>query len=116
MKKLLRKMDEMERYISNRSQSTAYIYLLLALFVWTMYESYKVYAYHTTLNIIPCFLLVSSTLVQSFTQYYMQRNAVKDDDEYTDNSSLLKIILLICAIASLIASIGAVIVIMGAKV
>lgn len=116
MKKLFRKMDEMERYISYRSQSYAYLFLIISLFCWTMYESYKVYTYHTTLNLFPCMLLVSASLIQSFSQLLLQRNAVKDDEEYRTDSSLFRIILLICAISSLIVSIGAVIVIMGAKV
>lgn len=114
MKKLFHKMDEMERMISYKSQSYAYIFLIVSLFCWTMYESYKVYTYHTSLNILPCFLLVGSSLIQTFSQLVLQRNAVKDDEEYSADSPLLRIILLICTISSLIVSIGTLIVIMGA--
>ena len=52
------KPDEMEREI---------IFLIAALLVWSFYESYKVYNYHTRLNLMPSMLLAASILIQTFS-------------------------------------------------
>lgn len=77
----LRETDEMERYIIFRSQRNSYFFLVISLIIWSFYESYKVYVYHSRLNPIPCFLLVSAVLVQTFSQLIIKRNAVKDDED-----------------------------------
>ena len=41
-----RKIDEMEQYIIFKSQRNAYLFLIAVLFIWSLYESYKVYVYH----------------------------------------------------------------------
>ena len=71
MKKLLGKLgfhktDEMEQSILFKSQRNSYIFLTLSLLIWTFYESYKVYAYHTRLNILPCMLLTASVIIQKY--------------------------------------------------
>ena len=95
MKKLLEKLgfykpDEMEQQIAFKAQRNALIFLFLALFVWTLYESYKVYVYHTGLNLMPCFLLVASTIIQTVSQIIMSHNAVKGDDEAPAVPPILK--------------------------
>ena len=42
------KMDEMERHILFKSQRNAYFFLVLALVVWSLYESWQVFTWHTT--------------------------------------------------------------------
>lgn len=99
-----RKMDEMEQFIAFKAQRNALIFLFLALFVWTLYESYKVYAFETKLNLLPCFLLVAAFWVQTISQLVMSRNAVKGDDEYNESSPVLKIILVVFVVAAVIAT------------
>ena len=110
-----RKMDEMEQHIAFKAQRNVLIFLLIALFGWTLYESYKVYVFHTPLNLFPCFLLVAASWIQIFSQLIMTRNAVKDDEDSFETSPLLKIIILICVIVAVIVTIGAAIIIMGTK-
>lgn len=110
-----RKMDEMEQQIAFKAQRNALVFLLAALFVWTLYESYKVYAFHTSLNLIPCFLLVAASGIQTLSQLIMTRNAVKDDEESFETSPLLKIIIWICVVVGVIVTIGSAIIIMGVK-
>ena len=109
----LRKMDEMERHIAFRAQRNAYVFLVAALVVWSFCESYRVYAYHTRLNIIPCGLLAAAGLIQSFSQLAMTRNAVKDDKDSYETAPLLGIILLICVAAGVAATVGAAVILMG---
>ena len=118
MKKILkklgvRKMDEMERCIAFKSQRNAFFFIMIALFAWSIYEAYKVYAFHTSLNIFPCLLLVVSLCVQIFSQLIMTRNAVKDDEDSFETSPLLKIIIWVCVVAGVIITVGTAIIIMG---
>lgn len=121
MKKFLKgfrfhKMDEMERHIVFRSQRNSYLFLVIALLIWSFYESYRVYAFHTKLNLIPCMLLVTAVVIQIFSQLVMERNAVKDDEDSYETTPLLKIIILICVIVSVIITIGAAIIFMSVKI
>ena len=75
------KMDEMEQHIAFKAQRNAFVFLLFALFIWTLYESYKVYAFHSELNPFPCFLLAAASCIQIISQLIMTHNAVKDDEE-----------------------------------
>ena len=116
LKKLgFRKMDEMEQHIAFKAQRNALVFLLVALFGWTLYESYKVYAFHTPLNLVPCFLLVAASWIQTLSQLIMTRNAVKDDEDSFETSPLLKIIIFICVVVAVVVTIGAAIIIMGTK-
>ncbi len=110
-----RKMDEMEQLIAFKAQRNALLFLVTALFIWTLYEAYKVFAFDAMLNPFPCFLLTVSSCVQTFSQLIMSRNAVKDDVDSCETSPLLKIIILICVIAGIVATVGASIIIMGVR-
>ena len=121
MKKFLKgfrfhKMDEMERHIVFRSQRNSYLFLVIALLIWSFYESYRVYAFHTKLNLIPCMLLVTAVVIQIFSQLVMERNAVKDDEDSYETTPILKIIILICVIVSVIITIGTAIVFMSVQI
>jgi len=112
MKKLFRRlgfrrMDEMEQYIAFRAQRNALLFLLIALFVWTVYEAYRVYAFDTMLNPFPCFLLSTAACIQIFSQLIMARNAVKDDEDSFETAPLLKIIIWICIVVGVVVTIGA---------
>ena len=116
LKKLgFRKMDEMERQIAFKAQRNAYSFLLVALFVWSLYESYQVYAEHSQLNLIPCMLLVAASLVQNFSQLIITRNAVKDDEDSYETDPLLKIILLVLVVFGIIVTVGVTFMTMGVQ-
>ncbi|HQL34958.1 MAG TPA: hypothetical protein PLG67_00025 [Bacillota bacterium] len=108
-----RKMDEMEKNIALKAQRNALIYVLLALVVWSFYESFKAYSQHTPINSVPSFLLVTTSLVQVFSQLVLQKRVVKDDDEYKDDNPLLKIIIAGAIISAIIVSIGALLIVSG---
>lgn len=110
-----RRMDEMERHIAFRAQRNAYFFLIAALLAWSFYESYRVYAHHARINLIPCMLLGAAGLIQSFSQLVMTRNAVKDDEDSYETAPLLGIIILICVAAAVAATIGAAVVLMGVR-
>ena len=115
MKKFFKKlgfhrMDEMEQQIAFKAQRNAFIFLLIALLCWTMYESYKVYIYHSDLNPYPCFLLAAASLIQTISQLILTHKAVKDEEPATF-SKVLKIALPILITFAIIASIGSAIII-----
>ncbi|MBR3974899.1 MAG: hypothetical protein IKJ88_03460 [Clostridia bacterium] len=116
MKDFLKKLgfskpDEMEQHIAFKAQRNALIFLWFALFIWTLYESYKVYTFHTQLNLLPCLLLVTSTIIQLVSQVIMSHNAVKDDEEAPKIPPILKQILLCIIIVAVIVTIGSIIVV-----
>ncbi len=110
-----RKMDEMEQHIAFKAQRNAFVFLLAALLIWTLYEAYKVFAFDAALNPFPCMILAAASCIQTFSQLIMTRNAVKDDEDSFETSPLLKIIIWVCVVAGVIATIVAAIMIMGVK-
>ena len=120
MRKILKclgfhKPDEMERHIVFRAQRNSYIFLIMALLIWSFYESYKVYAHHTKLNLLPGMLLMAAIVIQSFSQLIMTRNAIKDDEDSFETAPLLKMIILICIIAGVITTVAAAMVFLSVK-
>ena len=91
-----RRPDEMERFILFKAQRNAYLFLIAALFLWTVYESCRVYIHHSRLNLMPCLLLVGASLIQGFSQLVMTRSAVKDDDDSYETGPLVRIVVLAC--------------------
>jgi len=73
--------DEMEQYILFKAQRNAYWFLIVAMLLWSFYESAHTLIHKTTLNIMPCTILVAAVLIQTVTQLILSRNAVKDDEE-----------------------------------
>ena len=121
MKRFLKRLgfhslDEMEQAILFRAQRNAYIFLVISVLVWSLYESYKVYVYHNRLNLFPCLLLVMTMAIQSLSQFIITRNAVKDDENPYEAGAIVKIIVVICGIVSMIATIVTAIIFMGVKV
>lgn len=102
----IHKMDEMEKNIALKAQRNALIYLIGALLVWSLYESYKVHIQNSSVNLAPSFLLVTTALVLIFSQMYLQKQAVKGDDEYQEENPFYKLILVIAIIVGVIVSIG----------
>ena len=108
-------MDEMEQHIAFKAQRNALFFLLVTLQIWTLYEAYKVFAFGTMLNPTPCILLTAASAVQYFSQLIMTRNAVKDDEDSFDTLPLLKIIIGVCVIVGVVATIGAAIMVLGVR-
>lgn len=108
-----RKMDEMEKNIALKAHRNALIYVLLALAMWSFYESFKSYTQHTSINSIPSFLLGTTSLVQIFSQLVLQKRVIKGDDEYKEDNPLLKIIIIGAIISAIIVSIGAWLIVSG---
>ena len=78
----------------------AFLFLEFALIVWAFYESYKVLAYHTHLNILPSMLAVAGMIIQNVSQLIMTHNAVKGDEESLNASPLLKTIIVAVIVAT----------------
>lgn len=120
MKQILKKLgfrcpDEMEKAIRFKAQRNAYLFLVISLLIWSLYESYKVYTAHSRLNLFPCLLLVITAAIQTFSQLIMTHNAVKHNEDSCETGPLVKIVLLICVIACIMATAAASIILMGVK-
>lgn len=94
----------METAIRFKAQRNAYLFLVISLLIWSFYESYKVYTAHSRLNLVPCLLLVTAAVIQTFSQLIMTHNAVKGDEDSCETGPFIKIVLLICVIAGVIAT------------
>ncbi len=95
------KMDEMEQSIMFKAQRNAFLFLEFALIIWALYESYKVLAYHTQLNILPSMLAMGGIVIQNVSQLIMTHNAVKGDEDSPKVSPLFKTILLCIIVATI---------------
>ena len=110
-----RRPDEMERFILFKAQRNAYLFLVAALFLWTVYESCRVYIHHSRLNLMPCLLLVGASLIQGFSQLVMTRSAVKDDDDSYETGPLVRIVVLACAAGGVLAAAAAALVLLAVR-
>lgn len=110
------KMDEMEKYIAIRAKRNSYLFLVVALLVWSLYESCQVYVHHTRLNLIPCLLLTGAAAIQALSQLIMTRSAVKDDEDSCETAPLFKIIVLLCAVAGVAATVSAAVLLTAVRV
>ena len=54
--------------------------------------------------------------IQSFSQLILTRNAVKDDEDSYETGPLAKIVLLVCVVVSLIATVVAALVLVSVKI
>lgn len=108
--------DEMERYILFKAQRNAYLFLTAALLVWSLWESCRVYIFHSRLNPLPCLLLGAAALIQALSQLLLTRRAVKDDEDSCETAPLMKTVILLCAAAGAAAAAAASVVLLGAAI
>ena len=113
---LSRRPDEMERAILFKAQRNAYFFLTAALLVWSLAESWGVYARRDPLNILPCFLLGTAALIQGFSQLILTRRAVKDDEDSRETGPLALLVITACAAAGAVAALVAAVMLMGVRV
>ena len=102
----MRKPDEMERHIIAKAQRNAYLFLVAALLLWSLYESLCVFLWHSRLNLLPCGLLSGAALVQAFSQLLLTRRAVKDDEDSQETAPLARLVVLACVAAGVAWLIG----------
>lgn len=99
------KADEMEKSIQLKSIRLAWIYTLLFLIAWSLYESYKVYRFNEPINSTPSFLLISQNLVLIFSQLFFRQQMV-DGAEEENKSSFGKIVMVTVIIIAIIVALG----------
>lgn len=99
------KADEMEKSIQLKSIRFAWIYTLLFLIAWSLYESYKVYRFNEPLNSTPSFLLISQNLVLIFSQLFFRERMVDVEGE-ENKSSFGKIVMVTVIVAAIIVALG----------
>lgn len=113
---LPRKPDEMERAILFKAQRNAYLFLTAALLVWSLAESWGVYARRAPLNPLPCLLLGTAALIQGLSQLVLTRRAVKGDEDSCETRPLALLVVTACAAAGILAALVAAVVLLGVRV
>lgn len=108
--------DEMERQHNARAQINAYYFLVVALLIWSLFQSITVYSGGSRLNLLPCLLLVGACLVQTFSRLILQRNAVRDDSDSFVTSPLIRIVLLAAVLFTVLVTLVAFLVVGGVRV
>ena len=90
--------DEMEKHIRLKAIECSWLYTAAALFTWTMYESFRAKQDGGSVNLIPCFLLVSLVWVQIIASFVIRTRMSKNgDEESTPKSNKFLIVILLAA-------------------
>lgn len=100
----VRKMDEMERDIANSAIRYAYLFLIVALLIWSITESVLTMRTHGAhrATLVPCMLLVGASLIQSFSQLILRARRTAGDEEYRETWPIGKALVIALAVAVVI--------------
>jgi hypothetical protein len=106
MKKLfelfgIRKQDEMEKSIRLKSIQLAWMFTVIFLVAWGLYEGYTARINHESVNFLPLTLLVSQNFVLIFAQLFFRARMAKGGGE--EKESLLGKIVPIIAVIGIAA-------------
>lgn len=81
-----RKMDEMERMVALKAQRNALLYGVVFLLGWSIYNSIQAMAAGSRADLTPSFLLVTMSLVLTFSQVYYQKRLLAGTEEEKEYS------------------------------
>lgn len=76
-----RKMDEMERMVALKAQRNTLLYGVVFLLGWSIYNAWRALATQGEMDTTPSFLLVTMSLVLSFSQLYYQKRLLAGTEE-----------------------------------
>ena len=102
----MKKMDEMDRNIRLRSEELGYKIAVLALAIWTLYESWQAFFNNHQIVNLPMYILLLILCVQKFSEMAMKRKMIAGDEEYREPNKLVWSIIAIVAIIAIVISIG----------
>ena len=103
-----RKMDEMERMVALKAQRNALLYGVVFLFGWTIYNSWRAIAAQSEVDLTPSFLLVTMSLVLTFSQVHYQKRLLAGTEEGAEYSrSFRRTMLAALAVAAVLVAVGA---------
>ncbi|MBF4694396.1 hypothetical protein [Fusibacter ferrireducens] len=103
----MKKMDEMNRNIRLKSEEYGFKFVLLTLIIWTLYECCLSISNSQPLNSLPSLILIGALIVQGFSEMFMKRKMILDDEEYEEPNKVVWSIILSIAGVSIILSVGA---------
>lgn len=75
--KKLRKMDEMELFITTKALRLAYFYTVIFLFIWSLID----YSINKKFSSIAFFLLITQNLIFIFSKMYFEKKATDSNEE-----------------------------------
>ncbi len=84
----MKKMDEMGQSIRLRSEAWGYRFIILALSIWTLFNSWQTLANGARYSPLPGFLVCLSVCVQGLSQYVLRRRMTAGDEEYQEPNIL----------------------------
>ncbi len=102
----MKKTDEMDRNIKLRAEGFGFKAAVLALAVWTLYESWNRLFHEGSYNILPSLILIIVLCVQGFSEMAIKRKMVAGDAEYREPNRLLRSAILIVAVIAVTLSVG----------
>ena len=103
-----RKMDEMERMVALKAQRNALLYGVVFLLGWSIYNSIQAMAAGSRADLTPSFLLVTMSLVLTFSQVYYQKRLLAGSEEGEEYSrSFRHTMLAALAVAAVLVAVGA---------
>ena len=76
-----RKMDEMERMVALKAQRNALLYGVIFLLGWSIYNAWRALSTQSEIDTTPSFLLVTMSLVLTFSQFYYQKRLLAGTEE-----------------------------------
>lgn len=101
----IKKADEMERNIQLKAIRLAWVYTVLFLVIWVLYESYQARLLSEKVNLIPGALLVSQNLVLILTQLLFRFRMTSGEDE-AKKKPFLQAILIIAIVIAVVVALG----------
>lgn len=102
----MKKMDEMDRNIRFRSEELAYKIAVLALAIWTLYESWQTYFNDSKAINLPMYILILVLCVQAFSEMAMKRKMIAGDEEYNEPNKLVWTVIAIVAVIAVVIALG----------
>ena len=102
----MKKMDEMDRNIRLRSEEYGFKFVLLVLIIWTLYECYLSLSSSQPINSLPSLILIGELIVQGFSEMFMKRKMILDDETYKEPNKVVWSIILSIAIIAILLSVG----------
>lgn len=76
-----RKMDEMEQMVALKAQRNTLLYGVVFLLGWSIYNAWRALATQGEMDTTPSFLLVTMSLVLTFSQLYYQKRLLAGTEE-----------------------------------
>lgn len=102
----MKKMDELDRNIRLHSEELGFKAAVLALALWTLYESWQTLFLDGKYHPLPALILVLTLAIQSFSEMLIKRKMIAGDVEYSEPNKFLWSMIAMLAVLAVVISFG----------